>query len=150
MSMAAKARWPLTTQNSIKLMQSWRGVVSAGGILSPPFEVPNPGCSLSQGHSGSTTVRLREEIALSCCVLWNGGCLLAPDSIISGKRDLPREHGLQAFWLLSQSAAMHIWSNGQKPLIIELSQPRNASDPGSSHVLNSRGSWERTLLLTYA
>lgn len=76
--------------------------------------------------------------------------MLAPDSIISGKRDLPREHGLQAFWLLSQSAAMHIWSNGQKPLIIELSQPRNASDPGSSHVLNSRGGWERTLLLTYA
>lgn len=68
--------------------------MSAGGLSSPPFEVPNPGCSLSQGHSGSTTLGLREETALSCHVLWDGGYLLAPDSIISGKRDLPCEHGL--------------------------------------------------------
>lgn len=67
--------------------------MSAGGLSSPPFEVPNPGCSLSQGHSGSITVRLREETALSGHVLWDEGYLLAPDSIISGKRDLPREHG---------------------------------------------------------
>lgn len=71
-----------------------------------PSQVPNPGCMLSQGHSGSITVRPRKESALSCHVLWDGGHLLAPQGIISGKR----EHCLQACWLLSHLAAVHIWS----------------------------------------
>ena len=124
MSTAAKAHWLLTTQSAIKLMQWCRGVMSAGGILSNPpphHDVPSPGYSLSQGHSGSAVVRPTEETAFSHHVLWDEGPSLAPQGIISGMRGLPREHGVQTSWLLSHSAAVHIWSSSQKPFISTLS-----------------------------
>lgn len=59
--------------------------------LLAPYLVPSPSCSLTQGHSGSIMERLREEFALSHQVLWDKGCVLAPQSGIYGKRGLPSE-----------------------------------------------------------
>lgn len=71
----------------------------------PPSQVLSPGCRLSQGHSGSVKIRPREEPALLEGALGLRPFVRTSGCVISGKHDLPGEHGFQCS---ATRAAMHI------------------------------------------
>lgn len=71
----------------------------------PPSQVLSPGCRLSHGHSGSIKIRPREEPALLEGALGLRPFVSTSGCVISGKHDLPGEHGFQCS---ATRAAMHI------------------------------------------
>lgn len=143
MSTAWEAPWPLAMRSSGELVHCRRGTVprppppgSRSGAPPRLQTEPRP-LRVRSGQAegiicplGSHALRLRLFVSTS-------------GYRISGKRDLRDEPCLQTCWLLSHSAAMHIWSKQPETICFHTVKGMCLT----SCVLTGRGGWEWKLFV---